>query len=172
MKKRQKQKIWKQLIELVKMQLAGNALFVGTVGGTYIFNTFMGMPGFQAFVLASVISNIGYFFLDREWVFAEGTHKRKGYRDALRFIIFAVINFFLNILIVGVLTDLDVNVYLAQVLGGVFFAIWGYIGLKFWVFAPSRHHALTIESRRKGRRYDHGPARPTKQKTKRTTKLH
>ncbi len=168
MKKRQKQKLWKRFIEFVKLQIAGNVLFFGTMGGTYFFSKMVHIQEFHAFVVASLISNVAYYLLDRQWVFTVKTHQRKGYRDLIRFIVFTILNFFINIAIVHVCGKFGLNVYQAQVLGGLFFTVWSYVGLKFWVFAPSRHNAITLESPRKGRRYDHGPIRSSKQKAKRT----
>lgn len=161
--------------EFIKLQLAGNILFFGTLGGFYIGDKILHTPQFPTLVVASILANILFFIVDRDWVFTSEGVQRSG-RALRRFIIFMVFNFFLNIALIelfgwllrstpdatitkglfevwiaatGWLTPLtgslvhNWELYIAQFLSGLVFTGWSFVGLRFWVFAPVRHHART-----------------------------
>ena len=162
--------------EFVKLQVAGNVLFFGTLVGFYIGENILHTPLLPTLVIASILANIAFFFLNREWVFTKASEKdSKG--TALRFTLFMGINFVLNIILIELFANLlrqtpsaplttalmslwltatdwlapilgsledNWQHYVAQFLSGLVFAVWSFIGLRFWVFSPSWHHAQTI----------------------------
>lgn len=140
MLKKQNNKWYKLIVEFIKLQLAGNVLFWGTMGGTFLLNKIFGFAQFPSFVAASVVGNILYFGLDRHWVFADVyKHDRKPTGDIARFAIFSFVSFVINIVLVGALQKIVFDVYISQIIAGFFFTVWSYIGLKFWVFTPSSY---------------------------------
>ena len=143
---------YKNLIQFIKLQLAGNILFWGTLIGSFILHDVVGWSEFAALVVASVTSHALFFIADKEWVFNEGKDGRKSSDEIARFIIFMGLNFFINL---GIVTSvdmfldahsipfepltklgesIDVNLYIAQFVSGLFFTFWTFIGLKYWVF--------------------------------------
>lgn len=161
--------------EFIKLQIAGNILFFGTFFGFYIGDKVLHTPQLPTLIVSSILANILFFIVDRDWVFTSDGIQRSG-RSMHRFIIFMTLNFFLNIGLIELfgwllrttpelnstmilftiwgfatswleplLGDLTINweMYVAQFLSGFVFAGWSFIGLRFWVFTPVRHHART-----------------------------
>lgn len=153
----------KNIIEFIKLQLAGNILFVGTLLGVAVADHILYTDPFWGLVGGSIVAHVLFFLVNKNWIFH--TSSRQGYGEILRFVIFMTFNFFLNIFLVSLLTRLILiqmpsvegfEYYLGVIAAAVFFAIWSYIGLKFWVFtstkphaAVSRHHGLTYERKRR-----------------------
>lgn len=153
----------KNIIEFIKLQLAGNILFLGTLLGIAVADHILYIDPFWGMVGGSLIAHIVFFLVNKNWIFH--TSSKRGYGEIIRFIVFMSFNFFLNIFLVSLLTQLILiqmpsvegfEYYLGVISSAVFFAIWSYVGLKFWVFAPtkrhaavSRHHGLTYERKRR-----------------------
>lgn len=158
-----KQKPLKNIIEFIKLQLAGNILFIGTLLGVAVADHVLMVSPFWGFIGGSVVAHILFFIVNKNWIFH--TSSRRGYGEIIRFVVFMTFNFFLNIFLVSLVTILILiqmpsvagfEYYLGVTSTAVFFAIWSYVGLKFWVFAPtkrhaaiSRHHGLTYERKRR-----------------------
>lgn len=161
-----KKQTWTQiLVEFLKAQIAGNVLFLGTMLGFFVGEKLLNAPEIPSLIVASILANIAFFFVNRELVFT-ANGKRRTVGEVFRFIALMVF----NMLVYTALTSMIANgialtfeegaavehrFYFAQVLSAMIFSVWTYVGLKFWVFAPakpharaSRHHALTIEKRR------------------------
>lgn len=159
MEKIKKQFTLKNLIQFIKLQLAGNILFWGTLIGSFILHEVLGKSEFVSLVVASIIAHAMFFVADKEWVFNDTGKNRKSSSEVARFILFMGLNFFINLAIVtsvhgylttndiyiGFLRDLyqqvDVNLYIAQFVSAAFFTFWTFIGLKYWVFREAQHHA-------------------------------
>lgn len=155
------------LVQFVKLQLAGNILFWGTLIGSFLLHDIFNWSEIAALVTASVTSHFLFFLADKEWVFNENKDGRKSSDEIRRFILFMGMNFFINLAIVtGVdylldhnsasldfLGDLnqrfDVNLYISQFVSALFFTFWTFIGLKYWVFRETQHY---VSLRTKGKR--------------------
>ena len=156
----------KNLIQFIKLQLAGNILFWGTLIGSFVLHGILKWTEFAALVIASVVSHILFFIADKEWVFNEGKDGRKSSEEISRFVIFMGLNFFINL---GIVTSVDtfldtnpaslgfidhlnqgtdVNLYIAQFVSALFFTFWTFIGLKYWVFRKSRKAKVTHAKRK------------------------
>lgn len=149
----------KNLIQFIKLQLAGNILFWGTLIGSFVLLEVFGQTEFVSLVIASVISHALFFIADKEWVFNDTGKNRKSSAEIGRFILFMGINFFINLAIVtsvdnyldannlniAIVQELyqkfDVNLYIAQFVSAMFFTFWTFLGLKYWVFREAQHHA-------------------------------
>lgn len=149
----------KNLIQFIKLQLAGNILFWGTLIGSFVFHEVLHWTEVAALVTASIIAHALFFIADKEWVFSEGGENRKSSDEIYRFVVFMGLNFFINLgIVTGVdsfldknpvdlgLIDrlnngLDINLYLAQFVSALFFTFWTFIGLKYWVFRKSKKRA-------------------------------
>lgn len=173
MKKQHKKSLLKNLVEFVKLQLAGNILFWGTLLGSALLFEVLHLNRTASIVIASAVSHVLFFIVDRNWVFSDKTGRRKDSGEIVRFIMFMGVNFFINIAIVELAQRyLGVNLYMAQFISACFFTFWTWLGLKFWVFRHARHarhHALMMERKdEKERRYAKYQRLKAKQKAKRT----
>ena len=157
MRQKQKKHYIKLAIQFLKLQLAGNVLFWGTYLGFFLLDTFTSWPDFVALAVASVAAHVLFFIVDKEWVFADSTGRRKKASEITRFVVFMGFNYFLNLAIIGGLSLYwGLTPYIGQFVSALFFTVWNYAGLKFWVFQVPQHHALTVHKLAKG---NHGRRR-------------
>ena len=154
--KRQKKKLWKLVVEFIKLQLSANILFWGTMGGLFVLYDLLEWPQLMALATASIVAHVVFFIVNKEWVFSDESGKRKTSREVVRFVLFMGLNYFINLGIVtasshylsnvdaitGAFTDFDPTPYMGQVIAALFFTVWNYVGLKFWVFQDVKHHGL------------------------------
>lgn len=155
MKKRQKRHLIASIVEFIKLQLAGNILFWGTLGGTFVLKELMHWSELAALATAALVAHVFFFLADKNWVFDEKNKRRKTSTEITRFVIFMGMNYCINIALTQLWWVLfGVSVYVAQFLNSIFFTFWTYAGLKLWVFHPdhTRHPALTYHSPRKAYR--------------------
>ncbi len=140
---------FQNLIEFIKLQLAGNILFWGTYLGFPLFHEILKWEEVFALATASIIAHIFFFIANSEWVFDEKGERRKTPGELTRFVIFMGINFFINL---GIITGLSyffgITPYIGQFISGLFFTLWTFIGLKYWVFREA-HHYGSLRSKKK-----------------------
>ncbi len=162
------------IVEFIKLQLAGNVLFWGTYLGYAIGHEFLGWDTTLAITVSSLCAHVVFFIVDKNWVFSTKTGKSKTRQEIVRFVLFMGLNFFINLGITLALEKyFNISPYVGQFIAGMFFAVWSYLGLKFWVFRSGQHaahhHAITIETAKsKEKRYARAKQLAAKQKAKRT----
>ena len=178
MSRNTKKSLIKNVIEFVKLQLAGNVLFWGGLGGTALFKEVFGFSSLWALAIGNILAYAAFFVVDKNWVFSDKTGKQKTREEVMRFVIFMGVNYAINIVLVELCTSATgLNVYWSQfVVSTVFFTFWSWLGLKFWVFRHgrhARHHAITIETRKTNdKRHAKYKRLASKQKAKRTTRVY
>lgn len=139
MEKIKKQFTLKNLIQFIKLQLAGNILFWGTYIGFFLLYEFAHWSQTAALAVASIIAHAAFFFVDKKWVFHEHEGRRKTRVELFRFIIFMGLNYFINLgIITGLSVYFDITPYIGQFISALFFTFWTFIGLKYWVFRKPR----------------------------------
>ena len=173
MSKKTKKSFFDNVIEFVKLQIAGNILFWGTYLGNALFHEIFGWPSVYAMTVSSILAHVGFFLADKNWVFSDETGKRKTGDEVVRFIAFMGLNFFINLgIVLGLEAYFGISPYIGQFIAGIFFTFWTWAGLKFWVFRHARHarhHAITIETRNtNAKRHAKYQRLAAKQKAKRT----
>ena len=171
MNKKTKKILLTRSVEFLKLQVAGNILFWGTfLGNTLLMEVFC-WPSYLSLPVASIVFHGVFFVVDKNWVFSDKTGQRKTKSELFRFTVFMSFNYFLNLVIIlGLEQQFGVSVHLGQFVASAIFAVWSYLGLKYWVFRYVRHahhYALTIEQT-KEKRHARYQRLATKQKAKRT----
>jgi putative flippase GtrA len=142
MDKIKKQLTLQNLIEFVKLQLAGNILFWGTYFGFFMLYEVANWTEVASLAIASVIAHIAFFIVNSEWVFDEKGQRRKSKGELTRFILFMGLNYFINLgIIYGLSRYLDITPYIGQFIAALFFTLWTFLGLKYWVFSEAHLHA-------------------------------
>lgn len=152
MPKKKKSSRLKLFIEFIKVNLAGNVLFWTTYASFPIFYEILEWPRIMSLVVASLLGNVLFFLIDKHWIFVDKSGRRKTSTEVVRFIIFMTLNFFINIAIIeGLAVYFNLTPYIGQFAAALFFSVWNFVGLKFWVFQETHHHALTVHKVTKGR---------------------
>ena len=174
---KRKKKVWKEIIQFIKLQLAGNILFWGTYLGYAVGHELLDWNSTYSMVTGSLIAHVIFFIVDKNWVFNTGAGRRKTSGELMRFIIFMTLNFFINLGIVkGLEIYFGITPYIGQFVAGGFFAVWSYLGLKFWVFRSGRHaqhYALTLETKKLKEKRSAGAKHiEAQQKTKRVARVY
>jgi len=144
---KQSKKIWqKKLWEFVRLQIAGNILFVGTNVFFITGDLILHVPQVIAYPVASILAHFLFFVADKEWVFAEGGKRRKTRDELTRFIVFMGFNYIINLAIIFALKkEFGISPYVGQFVSAGFFTFWNYIGLKYWVFVvPSKSRGRDV----------------------------
>lgn len=126
------------LIQFIKLQIAGNILFWGTYAGYPVFHEWLQWPEMAALATASIIAHILFFIADSEWVFNEkgkNGKESKTTAEIVRFVLFMGLNYFINLGIIWMLSHyFDLTPYIGQFISALFFTLWNFVGLKYWVF--------------------------------------
>lgn len=152
MAKKKKQHLVGLVTEYAKLQLASNIPFWGTYFGFALLEGIFHMPSFWALAIPTVLSNIVFFIIDDKWVFANSRGKRKSPFEIVKFVIFMSFSAMVVFAITYSLEQfLNITPYLGQFISGFAASLWTFLGLRFWVFAPPRHHGLTIILRKQRR---------------------
>lgn len=177
MKAKTKKSLFQNILQFIKLQLAGNILFWGTYIGYAVADNVFHTKSVLAVAVPSVLAHILFFIVDRNWVFSDKTGKRKTTDEIVRFVLFMGLNYFINLgIIMGLQNYLGITPYIGQFIAGMFFTFWTWAGLKFWVFRGARHarhHAITIETKdTNAKRHAKYKRLEAKQKAKRAARLH
>ncbi len=153
MTEKKRKKLIKYVVEFVKLQLTGNILFWGTMGGYFVLHELVRISDLPALATASIFAHVLFFIVNKEWVFDDKTGKRKTGQEVTRFVLFMGLNYFINL---GIITGLQhyfaISPYIGQFIAGFFFTAWNFIGLRFWVFQEIQHHALNTKYVKEGKK--------------------
>ena len=123
------------VIQFVKLQLAGSIIFLGTYLGYFLSDYFFDRPTLYALALSSLIAHAIFFLVSREWIFDKKTGKKRSRQQIVRFALFMGMNYVLNLMIIeGLRQYFDLSPYVGQLISGLALGLWGYFGLKVWVF--------------------------------------
>lgn len=130
-------------IQFIKLQIAGNIPFWGTYLLFAFFEQVMRIDVVFALLVATILANILFFYVDKRWVFANVRGKRKTTTEIMRFIIFMSFSAAFSFVITWQLhQQLGVTPYIGQFITAAVSTLLTFTGLRFWVFAPPRHHGL------------------------------
>jgi putative flippase GtrA len=177
MKAKTKKSLFRNFLQFIRLQIAGNILFWATYVGYAFADNVLHIHSWQAVAVPSILAHGLFFLVDRNWVFSDKTGKRKTSGEIVRFVLFMGLNYFINLgIVLGLQQYFGITPYVGQLIAGVFFTVWTWAGLKFWVFRVARHarhHGFTIEIRNTHeKRHSNYKHLETKQKAKRATRLH
>lgn len=157
MRNKNKKRFVELTTEFAKLQLAGNIPFWGTYLGFLFFDKAMHLPELTGLTIATVASNIIFFIVDDQWVFTSKRgpkSQRKSRYEIVKFIIFMSASAIISLVLTSTWsTYFGITPYIGQFITGGFMTFWTFSGLRFWVFAPPRHHGLFPPKRKlRGRR--------------------
>lgn len=152
-KKQQKKRVLLTLgWQFIKLQIAGNIPFWGTYAVNAILDKGFGVDTFHSLLVATVLANALFFIVDDRWVFSDSRKARKPTVEIIKFVIFMSLSALLTFNITWQLYSLfGLSTYIGQFVSAALSITWTFIGLRFWVFAPTRKSAKkhTTRARRK-----------------------
>lgn len=124
--------------EFIKLQLAGNIPFWGTYIINLALDKGLGVAPFQSLLVATVLANAVFFVVDDRWVFNSSRNNRRASTGAWRFVIFMSLSALITFNITWQLHELfGISIYIGQFISAALSILWTFIGLKYWVFAPT-----------------------------------
>lgn len=128
----------KEAKRFTKYMLGGGLQFWSGYAVFAFCDVVLGLPFWPNKVLAYFVGASFQFVTERYWVFKYKnlSHKRLG-TSAERFYGLMIVNFLLDLVIVGGLRELGLTPYLGQFVSAGFFTIWNYMLFKFWVFTSA-----------------------------------
>jgi putative flippase GtrA len=142
-KNKQRKDLVQLLYEFIKLQLAGNIPFWGTYIINFGLDKGLQVNAFQSLLVATVLANALFFIVDDRWVFKRSRNKRKTADEIWRFVIFMSLSALLTFNITWLLySQFGISTYLGQFISAALSIIWTFVGLRFWVFAPSRSRSV------------------------------
>ncbi len=138
-KNKQRKDLVQLFYEFIKLQLAGNIPFWGTYIINFGLDKGLQVNPFQSLLVATVLANALFFVVDDRWVFKRSRNKRKTGDEIWRFVIFMSLSALLTFNITWLLySQFGISTYIGQFISAALSIMWTFIGLRFWVFAPSK----------------------------------
>lgn len=141
--KKLKKKQRKELVRFGEYMAAGGAQFWSGYAAFAVFDQMLGVTFWWAKSISYFLGVTINFVLERFWVFRQKKVSRRQIEStAEKFYLLMLVNFIIDLGIVGGLRELGLTPYLGQFVSAGFFTIWNYLILKLWVFARKRRKVV------------------------------
>lgn len=129
----------KELIRFSEYMVGGGAQFWSGYAAFALFDAVLSVSFWPAKSLAYFLGVTVNYVLQRFWVFGQKRITKKQIETtAGRFYALMLVNFALDLAIVGGLRELGLTPYIGQFVSAGFFTVWNYLLFKLWVFARKR----------------------------------
>lgn len=129
--------------QFIKLQIAGNIPFWGTYLLFALLDRVFLIDITVALFIATLLANSLFFYVDDKWVFADTRGKRKTATEIVKFAVFMTFSAMFTFFITWQLHEqLAISPYIGQFISAAVSTLLTFTGLRFWVFAPPRHHGL------------------------------
>lgn len=124
--------------------VGGGAQFWSGYAAFAVFDQVMGISFWPAKSISYFLGVSVNFVLERFWVFKQKRITKKQIETtASRFYLLMLVNFVLDLAIVGGLRELGLTPYIGQFVAAGFFTVWNYLLFKRWVFSKKGRPART-----------------------------
>ncbi len=138
MKKLRKKHI-NEVKRFIKYMIGGNAQFWSGYISYAIFDLVFHIDFWPARIASYFVGVSVNFFIERFWAFNEKKISKKQVESsAQRYYFLSVVNFVLDMAIVGGLRAIGISPYIGQFISAGFFTVWNYLIFKLWVFRKNR----------------------------------
>ncbi len=136
-----KKKQRKEIIRFAEYMVSGGAFFWSGYLTFAVLDLVFDVSFWPAKAGSYLLGASVNFVLERFWVFAgKRTTKKQIELSAQKYYLLMLINFLIDLGIVGGLREIGVTPYIGQFLSAGFFTVWNYLLFKLWVFA--KHHPV------------------------------
>lgn len=137
--KKPKKKQVKEAKRFAKYLAGGNAQFWSGYAAYALFDAVFHVAFWPAKVASYFVGVSVNFFIERFWAFDDKRISKKQLSSsAERYYILMVVNFLIDLGIVGGLRQLGLTPYIGQFVSAGFFTIWNYLIFKVWVFHKAK----------------------------------
>ena len=124
------------LLEFIKLQIAGNIPFWGTLGLFSLLDLVFYANNYWALLVSTIAAYTLFYFVSDIWVFSHTRNSRNKTTEIWRFIVFTSfsallifnINWFQN-------QYFGISLYISQFISTGLSIFWTFPGYKFWVFS-------------------------------------
>lgn len=128
-----------------KYLIGGNAQFWSGYGAYAVLDLVFKINFWPAKILAYFIGVSVNFVIERFWAFGgKRISKKQVESSAGKFYSLMMVNFVIDLAIVGGLRELGVTPYIGQFVSAGFFTFWNYVLFKIWVFAKNKKQRRTL----------------------------
>jgi len=125
----------REVKRFTEYMVSGGAQFWSGYAAYAAFDTVLGMAFWPAKIISYFLGASVNFGLERFWVFGKkGITKKQVNTSAQRYYGLMLINFLIDLAIVGGLRELGVTPYIGQFVSAGFFTVFNYTLFKLWVF--------------------------------------
>jgi putative flippase GtrA len=137
-KKRTKQKKKTELVRFSEYMVSGGAQFWSGYAAFAVLDKLLGVTFWPAKIAAYFIGVTINFALERFWVFSsKKVNKRQVKKSAEKYYSLMLVNFVMDLAIVGGLREVGISPYIGQFIAAGFFTVWNYLWYRLWVFKGS-----------------------------------
>lgn len=134
-----RQALLQGFLEFIKLQIAGNIPFWGTYFLFALLDKVFYAQTMPALFVSTIAAYTLFFIVSDWWVFSKSRGQRKKTTNIWRFIVFMSITALLTFNITIQLDEIfSISPYIGQFISAGISISWTFIGLKFWVFAPTK----------------------------------
>lgn len=138
---RLKKKQRKEIIRIAEYMISGGTFFWSGYAAFAVLDLVFDVPFWPAKITSYFLGASVNFILERFWVFGgRATTKKQVKLSAQKYYLLTIMNFLLDLTIVGGLREAGLTPYLGQFVSAGFFTVWNYLLFKLWVFA--KHHPV------------------------------
>lgn len=131
------------IIRFSEYMVGGGAQFWSGYAAFAVFDQVLGISFWLAKSLAYFLGISVNFVLQRFWVFKQKRlSNRQLEQTAGKFYLLMMVNFVLDLAIVGGLRELGVTPYIGQFVAAGFFTVWNWFLFRLWVFSRRRQNML------------------------------
>jgi len=124
--------LWSLRDHFIKYFIVGFSVVILDVGSLYLLNQYLGMRPVIAVVINQIFLLNYIFFLDKYWSFKSQGVTRK---QAVRFLILAVINFLISIVWMWFFNEIiHINYLLTRIANVALAGAWNFFLYQYWVY--------------------------------------
>jgi putative flippase GtrA len=129
---------WKKLSAQFAKYMAGGSLYFW-IGYAVFAVCYSGLhwSWLPSKVMADGIGWTSNYIVQRFWTFSGQIHLRE-IEHIGRYMSIEGIGFFLDYLLIWILTEAGISPYLGFFISAAFFTVWSWLWYKYWVFPPSK----------------------------------
>ena len=152
MKIRLRKKQKREVKRFAEYMVSGGAQFWSGYAGYAILDAVFHVPFWWAKSLAYFFGVTINYGLERFWVFRKKNITKKQIQtSAGKFYLLMIVDYLIDLGIVGGLREIGITPYIGQFISSGFFTVWNWVLFKIWVFSKHKHRSPGLPGARRSR---------------------